>query len=119
MANESTRALQQLSDVFKALGHPTRLWIVRKLEQGECCVQDLVTGTDEEFSTISQHLNVLKHSGVVECERRGKQIFYRLHYPCLPWLIHCMEARNACTTLNSEEIRTTLRTQLEHLLRSI
>lgn len=116
MSNEATKSLQHLADVFKSLGHPTRLWIVRRLEHGECCVQDFVTGTREEFSTVSQHLNVLKHSGVVESERRGKQVFYQLRYPCIPWLIDCMEARDQFDHTRADDVRLDLRAKLEELL---
>lgn len=116
MANDETLALSRLADVFKALGHPTRLWIARRLEGGASCVGDLVDGTDEEFSTISQHLNVLKRAGVVEAEKRGKQVFYSLRYPCLPWLIRCMEARDGRLSDDPEQSKALLSEQLRHLL---
>ena len=50
MANDETRELANLAEVFKALGHPTRLWIAKNLEGKELCVCDFVTGTGEEFS---------------------------------------------------------------------
>ena len=109
MANDETLALSRLADVFKALGHSTRLWIARRLEGGACCVGDLV-------STISQHLNVLKRAGVVEAEKRGKQVFYSLRYPCLPWLIRCMEARDGRLSDDPEQSKALLSEQLRHLL---
>lgn len=103
MANDATKNLADLAEVFKALGHPTRLWIVRNLARGEMCVCDFVQGTGEEFSAVSQHLNVLKKARVVEAEKRGKHIFYRLVYTCIPWLIDCMEARNHVLLLSGED----------------
>lgn len=103
MANDATKNLADLAEVFKALGHPTRLWIVRNLARGEMCVCNFVQGTGEEFSAVSQHLNVLKKARVVEAEKRGKHIFYRLVYTCIPWLIDCMEARNHVLQLSGEE----------------
>lgn len=66
------------ANIFKALGHPTRLWMVEQLAQGEKCVCEFVEGVDVDFSTISKHLSVLRHAGIVDMEKRGKQIFYRL-----------------------------------------
>ena len=65
MANSETKELATLAEVFKALGHPTRLLIAKNMEGRELCVCDFVAGTNEEFSSISQHLNVLKkaHDG--------------------------------------------------------
>lgn len=76
--------------VFKALGHPTRLWIVRQLADGEHCVCEFVEAVGADFSTISQHLAVLKQAGVIVDDKRGKQVFYRLAKPCVIQFIACL-----------------------------
>ena len=38
--------LKQRSVVFKALGHPARLAVVERLGKGECCVCELLKGTE-------------------------------------------------------------------------
>ncbi len=91
------KELSKIAAVFKALGHPIRLWIVRRLGNGECCVCDIVDTVGVDFSTVSQHLNVLKRAGVVEDEKRGKHVFYRLVCPCIPWLVERMELRDSMT----------------------
>lgn len=116
MANDQTKELAALAEVFKALGHPTRLWIAKHLEGKELCVCDFVTGTNEEFSSISQHLNVLKKAHVVECEKRGKHVFYRLAYPCIPWMVSFMEARDAFSRLSPEEQARNLEVQRQKLI---
>ncbi len=116
MANQETRELANLAEVFKALGHPTRLWIAKNLEGRELCVCDFVTGTDEEFSSISQHLNVLKKAHVVECDKRGKHVFYRLAYPCIPWMIRFMEARDEFNRLSPEEKNVCMEQQRKQLI---
>ena len=109
MANDETRELANLAEVFKALGHPTRLWIAKNLE-------GKVTGTGEEFSSISQHLNVLKKAHVVECDKRGKHVFYRLAYPCIPWMIRFMEARDEFNRLPPEEKNVCMEQQRKQLI---
>lgn len=120
MANNETKELMNLAEVFKALGHPTRLWIVKNLAGRELCVCDFVTGTNEEFSSISQHLNVLKKAHVVKFEKRGKHIFYQLAYPCIPWLLDCMEARDEFNQLSPDEQHSNFEQQrqklIEHLM---
>lgn len=37
------------ANIFKALGHPTRLWMVEQLTQGEKCVCEFVEGVDVDF----------------------------------------------------------------------
>ncbi|WP_417915747.1 ArsR/SmtB family transcription factor [Candidatus Electronema sp. JC] len=78
--------------VLKALAHPTRLWMAEQLTGGEKCVCEFVKAMDFDFSTISKHLAVLKQAGIVEDEKRGKQVFYRLKVPCVLQFMDCVEA---------------------------
>ncbi len=78
--------------IFKALAHPTRLWITQKLVDSERCVCEFVDELDVDFSTISKHLSVLKQAGIVEDDKRGKQVYYRLKVPCILKFMHCVEA---------------------------
>lgn len=58
-------------EVFKALGEPTRLRIVRLLAEKELCVCDLEEIMDISQPRISQHLKVLKQAGLVNERREG------------------------------------------------
>lgn len=78
--------------VFKALGHPARLQVVNQLAEGERCVCDLVQLTGLGWSTVSRHLTVLKSVGVIEDEKRGLQVFYRLKLPCVARFTACLHA---------------------------
>jgi DNA-binding transcriptional ArsR family regulator len=80
------------ANVLKALAHPTRLWIVESLADGERCVCEFAGAIKADFSTVSKHLAVLKHAGIVEDEKRGKQVFYRLKVPCVLNFMQCVEA---------------------------
>lgn len=91
--NTRERALiEAKANVLKALGHPTRLWMAEQLADGEMCVCELAEFIDADFSTISKHLSVLKQAGVVEDEKRGKQVYYRLKVPCVIKYLSCVEA---------------------------
>ncbi len=78
--------------IFKSLAHPTRLWMVHQLADSERCVCEFVDELDVDFSTISKHLSVLKQAGIVEDDKRGKQVYYRLKVPCILKFMHCVEA---------------------------
>lgn len=78
--------------ILKALAHPTRLWIVETLAQGERCVCELTEPTGADISTISKHLALLKNTGIVDCEKRGLQVYYRLKVPCVLQFFNCLEA---------------------------
>src|SRR5207249_7237481 len=65
--------------LLRSLGHPTRLSIVRELTGGgEVCACDFTSCCDVSQPTVSHHLRILKEAGVVEAERRGTWIYYRI-----------------------------------------
>ena len=75
--------------VLKALAHPTRLFIVDELSRGERCVCELTELVGVEMPTVSRHLSQLRHAGLVEDEKRGAMVFYRLRVPCV--FARCMK----------------------------
>jgi ArsR family transcriptional regulator len=83
--------LGEKAAVLKALGHPTRLFIVEALGRGERCVCEFVDEIGADFSTISRHLSLLKQAGIIEDEKRGQQVFYRLRVSCVLSFINCIE----------------------------
>ncbi|MBN1403611.1 MAG: winged helix-turn-helix transcriptional regulator [Opitutales bacterium] len=77
--------------VFKALGHPARLEMVKALGAGELCVCELVKVAGLGWSSVSRHLAQLKEAGVVQDEKRGMQVYYSLTLPCVGGFIRCLE----------------------------
>lgn len=77
--------------VFKALGSPARLTLIRTLGEGERCVCDLVEAVGLGWSTTSKHLDVLREAGIVSSDRRGQKIFYRLELACVTHFIDCLD----------------------------
>ena len=72
-------AAAALAAGFRALADPTRVAIVNRLAgAGEVCVCDITDAFDLGQPTISHHLKVLREAGLVESERRGKWVYYRL-----------------------------------------
>lgn len=85
---------QEEAEVFKALGHPTRLWIVKQLADGqEHCVCEFVDAIGVQFATISQHLAILRQAGILESDKRGQSVFYRLRCPCILDVVTCIQNR--------------------------
>jgi ArsR family transcriptional regulator len=72
---------------FKALGHPSRLFMLETLAGGERCVCELQELVDLDLSTVSKHLTVLRKAGLVADERRGNRIYYRLCCPAVADLL--------------------------------
>ena len=78
--------------IMKAMSHPTRLFMVDKLSNGERCVCELTKMVGDDISTISKHLSVLKGAGIVSDEKRGTQVFYSLRVPCVLNFFSCVES---------------------------
>ncbi len=78
--------------VLKALANEARLKIVHHLGSRESCVCDLVELVGLDQSTVSKHLAVLKAAAIVDRERRGHHIYYRLIAPCVLDFIACAAA---------------------------
>jgi ArsR family transcriptional regulator len=76
--------------VFKALAHPGRLLMVDELSRGERCVCELAKLVGSEMPTVSRHLAQLRNAGILEDEKRGAQVFYRLVTPCVMNFFRCV-----------------------------
>lgn len=69
----------ELADMFKMLGDPTRLRIVIATLEAPIAVSDIAERLGLSLSLVSHHLRLLRAARLVTPDRRGKQIFYRIH----------------------------------------
>ena len=83
---------QLISNVFKALAHPTRIQIIKLLGNGELCVCDILPNLDSEQSNTSQHLTVLKNQGIVESRKDGSKVIYSIKNKEVYEMIELVEA---------------------------
>lgn len=68
-----------IAPMFKALGDPVRLRLMSMIASvPEICVCDLTPAFDLSGPTISHHLRVLREAGLVDSERRGTWVWYRV-----------------------------------------
>lgn len=77
--------------VIKALAHPSRMLIAETLMSGEKCVCDLQALVGADMSTVSKHLTLMRSAGVLTCEKRGLNIYYRLACTCLGTFLRCLD----------------------------
>lgn len=67
----------ELADLTKALGHPTRIAILKALlAGGRCQFGSLAAKLDYAQSTVSQHFKILREAGLVEGEVEGVSVCY-------------------------------------------
>ena len=67
-----------LAEVAQALGHAHRLELLEHLAQGERSVEELAARASLGFANTSRHLQILRRARLVEAQRRGKHVLYRL-----------------------------------------
>ena len=67
------------AEKLKALGEPIRIRIIDLLRDGEKTVGEIADCVDEEVVNISHHLGILFHAGLVERNKKGRFVEYRLH----------------------------------------
>ncbi len=87
--------------IFKALAHPTRLFIVDELSRQKRCVCELTQMIEADCSTVSRHLAVLNNAGIIQDEKRGARVFYSLRAPCVLNFFSCLDSLLNSATGNS------------------
>ncbi|MEV0590737.1 ArsR/SmtB family transcription factor [Nonomuraea cavernae] len=69
---------QAKAEFFRMLGHPVRIRVLELLQDGPVPVRDLLAAIDVEPPNLSQHLAVLRRSGIVMSAREGSSVVYQL-----------------------------------------
>lgn len=86
---QSAAAVDQ---IFHALADPSRRAIFESLTRGEVAVKDLAARFDISQPAISQHLATLKKAGLVNAQRDGRCVYYRVRghgmKPLIDWIAH-------------------------------
>jgi rhodanese-related sulfurtransferase len=72
------KVYKELARISKAMANPHRMEIIELLAQGEFSVEEIAAQTNLTVANGSQHLQVLKTAQLVEVNRQGNFIFYRL-----------------------------------------
>ncbi|SJN20740.1 Formate hydrogenlyase subunit 7 [Microbacterium esteraromaticum] len=109
MLSDPNRPLYEVkAGLFKGLAHPIRIRILEALSATpEATVSELLSIVELEPSHVSQHLAVLRRNRLVDSERRGSLVYYRLAYPQVADLLRVARA------LLAEVLETTQQQLLE------
>ena len=81
---------QRMSQIMKAMAHPTRLYILDLLAQKEYCVCELQKEIGTDISTVSRHLTVLKNAGLISSRKVNNQVRYKLLCPSVLDFYNCL-----------------------------
>lgn len=66
------------AEIFKALSHPTRIRILELLRERDMAVGELSQALGLDMSNVSQHLLVLRNTGILFGHKEGVTIYYRV-----------------------------------------
>jgi len=94
----SSEAATSLAIKLKALSDPVRLRLLSVVAShagGEACVCELSAGIDLTQPTISHHLKILRTAGLLDSERRGSWVYYRVVTDALQQLSLLLETDTA------------------------
>lgn len=97
-----------LDELLKAAAEPTRLRILNLLRLGSVCVCNLQTILGLPQPTVSRHLSLLRHVGLVADRRHGNRILYSLAPAATPQMEavrQLVEACSACEELLQNDLR--------------
>ncbi|MGD9344755.1 MAG: metalloregulator ArsR/SmtB family transcription factor [Candidatus Aminicenantes bacterium] len=91
MYNKEKARCETRANILKALAHPTRLFMLEELADKSYCVSNLAEMVGLDVSTVSKHLSILKNAGLVNVEKKGKEVFYSLRMRCALNFLDCVE----------------------------
>jgi len=83
MTAKAMKRYEYKATVFKALSHPVRIIILEKLKDRNWCVCELAKDIGVEKSLVSKHLSQLREVGLIEDQKRGTCVEYRLAAPAV------------------------------------
>ncbi|MGM0504472.1 MAG: ArsR/SmtB family transcription factor [Bacteroidota bacterium] len=96
MKNQFTHSYQKEAEIFKALSHPTRLFILDKIRDESYSVSQLAEMAQVDISTMSKHLDLLKRYQIVVGEKSRNHVFYKLNISCLFTFLNCAKKLISC-----------------------
>jgi len=93
LTGQTLKKYEDRATIFKAMAHPTRLFILEQLKGESLCVCEINEMIDADISTVSKHLSVLKNAKLVSSVKQGLQVLYSLEMPCVLEPFYCIEKK--------------------------
>lgn len=82
--------LSGAAECLKVMAHPVRLRIVNILMQGDFSVKEIAEMCETSANQTCEHLRLLKGQGLLDSERRGRAVYYKILSSRLPALLGCI-----------------------------
>jgi len=92
MDTKTQQRYELKAEIFKALAHPMRIYLLDLLKTRPYCVCELAEKAGIEKSVASKHLSQLKAAGLIDDSKKGTLVEYRLIAPCILEMAACAES---------------------------
>ena len=86
-------ALGQAAECLRVLAHPHRLRMIQMLLSGTYTVSELAESCELPTAMASEHLRLMQRCGLLDSEKEGRKVFYRVVEPHLKNIMKCIEER--------------------------
>ncbi|MHC2295848.1 ArsR/SmtB family transcription factor [Rhizobium mongolense] len=114
-----TNELEVATAIAKMLADPLRLQMLQCLTWGPCSVAQLIEATGTSQSNVSNHLRRLRAHGLVEAEKNGRIVIYRVASPTIAEVIASLSwaatGSRTMTTMHTPDALRQARTCYDHL----
>jgi ArsR family transcriptional regulator len=90
--NKKKNLFEKQAEIAKAIAHPVRIAIIDFLKAGPQCVCDIAAHIGSERSNVSRHLSVMVSAGILEHQKEGLKVIYKLKAPCVIDFLDCVTA---------------------------
>jgi ArsR family transcriptional regulator len=97
MKRDIIEKYEKKAKIFKALAHPTRIFIFEELSKKEMCVCELTSLIGDDITTVSKHLSIIKEAGLVGNYKTGNRVVYFLKDNTALDFITCVEKLENCS----------------------
>lgn len=86
-------SLTQAAECLRTIAHPHRLRMIQMLRQGSFTVGELAEACEIPSPMASEHLRLMQRCHMLDSQRDGRRIFYRVTEPHVLELLKCVEQR--------------------------
>jgi len=113
--------MNEFMAITKALSDPNRVRVLLALRHGELCVCQITELLGFAPSTISKHLSILHHAGLIQSRKTERWVYYRLPYKsaapareALTW-VHKSVSKTADALADAKKLKQILATDLAEI----
>jgi DNA-binding transcriptional ArsR family regulator len=89
----SMEHLSKAAECLKTVAHPHRLRMIEMMLRGRYTVGELAEACEIPSHMASEHLRLMQRCGLLDSEREGRRIYYRVVEPQLEGVMACVEKR--------------------------